>query len=157
MDQIPVPMAIAPPVSQKYRDRPRAEVTRPARSSAAYDATIAIKTRKARQAHSCMCRSKIYLVNSCRLPCSECKRNYSAMNGKIAGVTARIPFEFGKTTASTFCENTIERKKMPDGPTKICQIRPKGVASRTFGPMARERKGARTRRYTVHSGTVPNL
>ena len=40
--QMPMPMAVAPPLSQSVRATPRAEVTPPARSSAAYDAIVAI-------------------------------------------------------------------------------------------------------------------
>src|ERR1700692_472153 len=47
MDQMPSPMAPAPPISQKTRARPRAAVTRPARSSAVYDAQIAMRTESA--------------------------------------------------------------------------------------------------------------
>src|SRR5580700_1856310 len=44
MDQMPVPIAPAPPSSQTARVQPLAAVTRPARSRAAYDANMAINT-----------------------------------------------------------------------------------------------------------------
>src|ERR1700749_1565660 len=50
MDQMPVPIAPAPPSSQTARVQPIAAVTRPARSRAAYDANMAINTESATSA-----------------------------------------------------------------------------------------------------------
>src|SRR5689334_17714208 len=50
MDQMPVPIAPAPPSSQTVRVQPLAAVTRPARSRAAYDANMAINTESATSA-----------------------------------------------------------------------------------------------------------
>ena len=47
MDQIPEPIATAPPVSHTMRATPRAAVTLPARSSAEYEASTAINTDNA--------------------------------------------------------------------------------------------------------------
>src|SRR5216683_4074022 len=47
MDQMPVPIAPAPHSSQTARVQPPAAVTRPARSSAAYDENMAINTESA--------------------------------------------------------------------------------------------------------------
>src|SRR5882724_9200506 len=50
MDQMPVPIAAAPPSSQAMRVQPLAAVTRPARSKAAYDAKMAMNTESATSA-----------------------------------------------------------------------------------------------------------
>src|ERR1700674_4738569 len=50
MDQMPVPIPPAPHSSQTARVQPPAAVTRPARSSAAYDANMAINTERATSA-----------------------------------------------------------------------------------------------------------
>jgi hypothetical protein len=47
MAQMPMPIAVLPPISQTKRARPLVAVTRPARSRAAYDADTAIKTERA--------------------------------------------------------------------------------------------------------------
>ena len=47
IDQTPKPIAVAPPKSQIVRTLPRARVMRPAKSSAAYEAPIAITTDRA--------------------------------------------------------------------------------------------------------------
>src|SRR5437867_1927137 len=46
IDQMPKPIAVAPPISQALRTQPLAAVTRPPRSSAAYDAEMAITTER---------------------------------------------------------------------------------------------------------------
>src|ERR1700738_390313 len=46
MLQMPSPMTMAPPASQPRRVRPAAELTRPAKLSAAYDARIAMTTER---------------------------------------------------------------------------------------------------------------
>src|SRR5258707_6544722 len=50
MDQMPVPIAPATPSNQTARVQPPAAVTRPARSRAAYDASMAINTESATSA-----------------------------------------------------------------------------------------------------------
>src|SRR5882724_1343050 len=50
MDQMPVPIATAPPSSQTARVQPTAAVTRPAMSKATYDANMAINTESATSA-----------------------------------------------------------------------------------------------------------
>src|SRR5882762_6860254 len=50
MDQMPVPIAAAPPSSQAMRIQPLDAVTRPARSKAAYDAKMAMNTESATSA-----------------------------------------------------------------------------------------------------------
>src|SRR5256884_1179949 len=65
MDQMPVPIAPAPPSSQTARVQPRAAVTRPARSRAAYDARS--------EEHTSELQSRLHLV--CRLLLEKKKTN----------------------------------------------------------------------------------